>query len=651
MRLIKVGVSGYRRIRSRQEMDVDGKLIAIVGPNEAGKTSLLKALASHLNGSSTFQSREFTRNQPNAQASVWARFALEDEDLRLVAEHVPEAKGLRQVVLSKISSHQSLIWDLEPYPTRDLAPRQHLAKTIDRALSSKWLSTTDDDDGTLTRALTRAREVVDSDKETLVSDEEGVGLDVLKQLVSTLSPYELPKAFKRLVQHTEQTLAHELRPVPELAVIDVLSKYVPQFLFFDDANRNLRSSYSLDEEPNSALHNFLALAGTSWAELTQALDDPGKMTALEERADQLLDIAFESWQQSRLIVRLRVRDRIIQVQVRMHTAHDYVGIEERSDGLRQFIALRAYVKSKDVGTPPILLIDEAESHLHYDAQADLIDVMSEQQDAAKVIYSTHSAACLPPDLGTGVRTVVPIRADDGDGNLRDSDDSDDSEIINWFWTVPGGGGTGFTPLLLGMGAGAFAFASTRRAIIAEGASDAILLPTLLREASESLELDFQIAPGLSNVTREAVADLDLVAGRVAYVLDRDDGGRARKKMLEDAGIPSRRILFLLGSSGDLTLEDLVKPGVYINAVNRALREWYDDAPQISSSALPASKRHGAVERWCMQQGRGLRAPGKRAIAHAIVEQRHQGPLIATNRRAGLRRLHEKLSQLLAEPGH
>ena len=67
---------------------------------------------------------------------------------------------------------------------------------------------------------------------------------------------------------------------------------------------------------------------------------------------------------------------------------------------------------------------------------------------------------------------------------------DRSKIKNWFWSE----GPGFSPVLLGMGATALAFASMRRAVLAEGASDLILLPTLLREITGEADLEFQIAP-------------------------------------------------------------------------------------------------------------------------------------------------------------
>lgn len=44
MRLTRIEFNGYKRL-AQTSCNVDGKLIAFVGPNEAGKSSVLEALA------------------------------------------------------------------------------------------------------------------------------------------------------------------------------------------------------------------------------------------------------------------------------------------------------------------------------------------------------------------------------------------------------------------------------------------------------------------------------------------------------------------------------------------------------------------------------------------------------------------------------
>ena len=123
-------------------------------------------------------------------------------------------------------------------------------------------------------------------------------------------------------------------------------------------------------------------------------------------------------------------------------------------------------ESQALDVAPVLLIDEADAHLHLNAQADLVSLLMKQNKAAQVLYTTHSPGCLPSDLGTGIRLV-------------EREDST-SSIESHFWTNKA---PGFGSLLYAMGANAAAFSTCRRAVLAEGPSDMIMLPTLLRLAT------------------------------------------------------------------------------------------------------------------------------------------------------------------------
>jgi predicted ATP-dependent endonuclease of OLD family len=276
----------------------------------------------------------------------------------------------------------------------------------------------------------------------------------------------------------------------------------------------------------------------------------------------------------------------------------------------------------------VLLVDEAESHLHYDAQADLVRVFSRQQTVAKIIYTTHSAGCLPQDLGAGVRVVVP--GEDGVSKLR-----------NNFWTE----GPGFSPLLTAMGASVLAFTPTRFAVVAEGASEVIMLPSLLREATGRGDLGFQVAPGLAELTPAAVPQLDLEAARVAYVVDDDKAGRAIRKKLGRGGVPDDLIVTLGGRSSGLVLEDMCKREAYGKAVNSEFARSHGEAIQMPETAVPAKGRPAALEAWCSQEG--IEPPSKTAIAYRVLDICAEGEgIVARNRRAALVSTYRELARAL-----
>jgi predicted ATP-dependent endonuclease of OLD family len=65
VQLVSVTLHGYKRFAQRSSMNVDGKLVAVVGPNEAGKSSFLDALVRTNHDNSLVTSgghQETTRN-------------------------------------------------------------------------------------------------------------------------------------------------------------------------------------------------------------------------------------------------------------------------------------------------------------------------------------------------------------------------------------------------------------------------------------------------------------------------------------------------------------------------------------------------------------------------------------------------------------
>ncbi|MDT0407281.1 AAA family ATPase, partial [Streptomyces edwardsiae] len=136
------------------------------------------------------------------------------------------------------------------------------------------------------------------------------------------------------------------------------------------------------------------------------------------------------WRQERLDVELNVTGSRLEVLIAEgHSTGSTTTFDERSDGLRTFVALVAFLARQEYQLPPVLLVDEIETHLHLDAQADLVEVLTNDVEASQVFYTTHSPASLPRDLGTGLRLVRP-----------DPSNRSVSLLRNDFWTS----GPGYT---------------------------------------------------------------------------------------------------------------------------------------------------------------------------------------------------------------
>jgi predicted ATPase len=632
LRLVSLQVHGFRRLLD-VKVNLAGKIIAVVGPNESGKTTLLEVLA-RIGSSDPVPRAALSRTaRPSDPETVYveADYVLDQADQAALADLDLVEPPVRMSYSRRIKGELPMI-GLEPRPRRRRDRVEQACDVLgtisaDNVVSAMDSIAKDDAQGAAERSplSERYREVLEQLGDQARDNDEDLTLRA-DEVISELSSADF------------ETIASELRDIVywrRLADVAAeargrLHLRAPNFLLFGDSDRSLLSEYDIQGDvaanPPQAFKSLARLAHLDLVELLTAINaaDHGHVVTLQNRANRQLAAHFQrSWRQSIVTVELNIQGTVVKILIKEND--DVVtSFDERSAGLRMFVALAAFVATERTTISPVLLIDEAESHLHYDAQADLVSVLLTQQEAAQVIYTTHSPGCLPPDLGTGVRAVVPSRSD-----------ASVSEISNSFWTS---GTAGFSPLLLAMGAGAAAFSASRYAVIAEGASEMILMPSLIRAATELEVLLYQVAPGLAEAPTSQYPDLDLQAARVAFSVDGDAGGLRLRDRLVQAGVASERIAVLNG----MTLEDAVDLDAYHAAVcaeARAANRF--DIAEIPVSELSAP-RAVAVRAWYEQAG--LVAPSKIAIANRLVQDDHAIPSEAGS--AALKDLHKQFTTIL-----
>lgn len=649
VRLTKVIFSGFKRLADT-ECNVDGRLIAIVGPNEAGKSSFLEALAwlsDRQSGALAGHLRSRAIDEmPETQPVVTAQFALDDDDRAAVAD-----------LDTDVSPHYYRLYKLAngTYQAGTIPQITRRRSVLDEAASS--LSSMNIKYGASLKrnaAKTGMGDRFDEVEAALANADEPVDLAV-SEAFAAVSRWLREPTSEDPEEASGVDDPHEVTPLDDAATAELLDaalsklqepdvraesrrrlhERLPAFLMFQEADRNLASTYNLanlarDEQDHPAIANLLQLAKTTAADLrkVQASGDITRLKSLLKQANANLSRRLETtWRQSRLTVQLDTDGDLLEVLVdELSEDGAKTDISERSDGLRTFIALVAFLAQKQTEVPPVLMIDEAETHLHYDAQADLLDVLLNHVKTSKVIYTTHSPGCLPPDLGTGIRLVSQDPRNLATSTLRTD-----------FWSSHE---PGFSPLLFAMGAGAAAFSVCRRAVLAEGASDMILLPSLLRIATGEAELTYQVAPGLAG-RPEGFAD-SAVAATVVYLADGDMQGSQYRNRLLAEGVDSSRIHTLPAGTA---LEDLLTTDSYLGAVHALMTEAGYEGPPVTEDQLRGQPGTIAarLRRWCTANG--LQAPGKPAVANYLVQDVSR---IALNPRseAALRDLHAKFTAAL-----
>ena len=485
MRIVNLRFRCFRRFVDA-EINLDAPVIAVVGPNEAGKTSVLDALV-QARTPNAIQQRDLTRGGESQAPVLEATFLLSSHEVETFRSQFPNMPDAR------------------------------------------WL---------------------------------------------------------RVTKHaTGEVLASSDSPLPQELQSEVMS-LIPEVLAFTDSDRSLRTEYNLQDpkEWNNAVRNLAQLAGFSIDALAQAASSPQhehRQDMLMQANERLSQVFNASWSQANLNVSLNI---LYPAQLQVYVAADggpTLRLEDRSDGLRAFVALVAFLESKNPTSPPILVVDEAENHLHWDAQADLINLFHSQDRVAQIIYSTHSPGCLPHDLGHGVRAVLP-----------DPDSPHHSMVENWIWESS----PGFRPLLLRMGASTAAMTPHRFAVMTEGLADFILLPSLLRDATGKEALEYQVVPGIAQATSDEIQQTDSESDVVFYLVDGDDGGRGHAKKIRRAGVGSTRITSL---PDGVALEELVAAEILQEAIQEQLRR---SGHRLPTPILPESGRSAFLKDWCEQNG-------------------------------------------------
>ena len=589
----------YRRFADSTNVRLNENLIAVIGTNEAGKSSFLDALE-ELNDNEPISDYNSTRDK-NCEPEISATFNINDHE-REELSSIEGADNITEWTLTKHANGE-LTAETDSTLDHDLTPRQNVVDSLEDIRENNSFQSM----GSRTEQRERSNKLNELQSD-LQSERAFLGeetIDTISELGSNL--ISLVEQSDGEADHTKsilnfgkqlESLAEHEDKCPPYRAKEWLKQHRPQFIPFTDEDRQLKNQYDLKKYSNeypAALENLAELADLDLDELLEAARTGNRpyVHTLRQKATEELESAFSrSWVQEEIVPAIDVNDTSLHLHIQTLDEEGYSNIENRSDGLRWFISLRAFLDAKQAGKNPILLIDEAEQHLSYDAQASLIEVLESQNLANTVIYTTHSAGCLPSDLGRGIRPIIPDEAEER------------SEIKNGFWQE----GEGFSPLMMAMGLSSFAFTVSRNVLIGEGASECILLPSLIRAATEREELKYQVAPGLSTVGSGSLEDLLSESGRTAFVVDGDEAGREYRDSLSEKGVDEGQI-FSYSDDADkpIVLEDLINPDVYAEAVSEEIEYWQSQkwdaiGERLTPSELPDHGRDSAVQEWCNQQG-------------------------------------------------
>ncbi len=414
MKLISAHITNFRCVEDSEEFTLD-QVTCLVGKNEAGKTTLLKALY----GLKPWDTKEeqfdkerdyprryladYDERHPTTPArvlrTVWK--LEEGETKALVAVLGPEAEKLAEVVVTK-NYEDNTCWNFE---IDEAAVINHLlAKSglhLEEAAPLKASKTTG---------------------------------ELRKAVEATEAPSERHAAFLETLNAglARETAVH--------AAIDILFPLMPSFVYFAQYDR-MHGQVSLEEiirkkneNKPSALNRddrvFLAfcdLVGVPMEAIAKLTTFEGMDAKFGAASNKITRELFAYWSQNRhLKVRFRLdagrsgdpapfnSGNILRTRI-FNTHHEMeISFDDRSTGFVwffSFLVLFSQIK-KVHGNNVIILLDEPALSLHAKAQADLLRYIKEKlAPNYQVVYTTHSPFLVPSENILSVRTVEDVVID------------------------------------------------------------------------------------------------------------------------------------------------------------------------------------------------------------------------------------------------
>jgi energy-coupling factor transporter ATP-binding protein EcfA2 len=631
MELIAFRIRMYKGIIDSGWVDVNN-LTVLVGKNESGKTSLLKALHKFNPDSSEPYDiqREWPRGHPSKpneeQVVCQVRFRLSAREKAFLSRTtaIPEFPDTVEV-------------------SRNYAGQ--LEVKFEGEISSDELQTIDFDKfiGALPRIRDefgfqfrqRADRCV-KDVTRLVREGESDSLDELTRkqdlylaegLSSSDSEREIEIDFIRQYRRGLQNLIRELGQLPAIRVKvnRYVTNHLPKFIYMDDY-RVFSGTARLDEIQSRRDEDKLTEADKTFLTILELSElDLDKLVQLGEGdGEKVTQRYYERKNGAATLTKLfsnHLRQRNYEVAYQADGHHFLtfvkdnvdstpIKLEERSKGFQWFFSfdLMFMHGSEKTFKGSVVLLDEPGLHLHPGAQKDLLCRLEEYAKENTFLYTTH----LPFMIDLKHPDRIRILEETGDNGIDVTTNlvknTSDARLV--FQTA------------LGMDASQ-SFIVADRNLVVEGVDDYWILTELSnllqRDKTDGLPEDVHITPGPS--ASEAVRVATFMIGQnldVVALFDSDKAGQDAKDLLVKQWITgykkeSHTDAILLGGAvgvdGDYALEDLFTEDFYMECVKKT----YQDVNEITlqSEGMLWKRVEGALKE------KGIKKPNKGSVAKRL----------------------------------
>jgi len=543
MKIKRFRVTKYKCVMDSNWVDVT-PLTVLVGKNESGKTSLLRALHKFNPFSPEPYSipREWPRGhrgeRSDAQVVCLVEFELDDDEIAALGKITPNPVKDKLITVSKDYAGRFEVGFPE-----DVFPKALHPNDID-AICESLPQPVEPIAPAFAQAAAQCRqEAVRLAREGKFDDLAGLA-EKHKPLLAQQSPENPPMqneanhAQRHLAQLGEVSRKLKASPTVQQKAHEFVIKALPTFVYMDEYRtfsgmallnqvKQRKDQGKLNEDDKTLL-TIMALSELDLDEectKAEAKDKEERQYDLSDAAATLNTKIEKHWRQLRYQVDFRGDGQQFMTFVRGQKDAALIRLEERSKGFQWFFSFDLMLMHETQGTLRncVILLDEPGLHLHPEAQVDLLDRLAAYAEGNTLIYTTHLPFMI--DLEQPERIRIISETDKGTCVTDDLTKSQpEAKLV--------------LQAALGIG-GRTSYLVADRNLVVEGVDDYWILAelsNLMRRSGEpGLPDDVMVTPagGASEATYIATfmigQSLDVVA-----LYDADDAGRkASDKLIKN----------------------------------------------------------------------------------------------------------------------
>jgi len=586
MKLKRFRVHNFRNITDSGWVEL-GDILTLVGKNESGKTSILKALwkFNPFEEQPYSLDREWPRGRRKErspeQLVVETEFIFNDkekDELAIIHESTSAVTGVR----IKKNYQGTFSYAFLPTDPVDKHEIKWVVSVINEKIGTVPDGASDHFKGQYTPALeTFIQQVRDNDGSVYAVANAAAFKAVFAPFHHPNNPPNNPQfqADQQVIAALNSALdaaVEELKTeAPFRRAADTAHNWLPTFIYMDDY-RIFTGSAQLDQvqqrfkdkkhtDEDYTIRLIMKQAGLDLDEEVEkgkAKDREQRMLDMNDASLTLTDEIADRWSQKKYEIRFEADGQQLIMFVKDIESLALVPLEERSKGFQWFFSFDMLFMSETSGDfhNSVILLDEPGLHLHAAAQRDLLERMKAYAKDNQLIYTTH----LPFMVDFTRLDTIYICEDRPHEGVK----------VHQDWASAGKDARFTLQAALGLSWSQSLFVG-RYNLVVEGVTDFWFLSTiseLMRQAGkEGLDEELVITPA-GGASKAAYIGTILHGQElhVAVLLDSDSEGQtAYEHLVRQWILEENHVLMLgrvLGTKGDRCLEDMFAEDYYLGLV-------------------------------------------------------------------------------------